>query len=69
MCRFHFLFAFNEHLFKLNHVVVVTDELCMCRVLENQITYDGKQVPSRDLCPCRGTALTHPQELKIRDYL
>ena len=41
----------------------------MCRVLENQITYDVKHVPSRALCPYRGTALKHPQELKIRYYV
>ena len=32
----------------------------MCGVLENQITYDGKHVPSRALCPCRGIALKKP---------
>ena len=50
-------------------LLAVSDELYMCRGLENPITYDGKHVPSRALCPYRGTALKHPQELKIRDYL
>ena len=45
-------------------LLAVSDELYMCRVLENQITYDGKHVPSRALCTYRGTALNTPRNSK-----
>ena len=44
--------------------LVVSDELCMCIFLAKQITYDRKHVPSRALCPYRGTALKHPHNSK-----
>ena len=31
------------------------------RPTDDGLTYDGKHVPSRALCPCRGTALKHPE--------
>ena len=54
-------------------MLAVSDELSMCRVLGNQITYDGKHVGLGPTLSClvslQKDSTKTPQELKLRDYL